>query len=149
MIKHGPSGLFLHYNFVSSLLNDLFGIQSRSGCACAGPYAQYLLNIDYELSKTFEECLIQDERIDRHHLRIRVESSTAECIRPGFTRLNLAYFMSESRIDFILDAIEFICEHGWKFLPHYVFNLETGEFRHRSFQVKLLSKFTKNYAFKN
>lgn len=29
---------YLHYNFVSSLLNDLFGIQVRSGCACAGPY---------------------------------------------------------------------------------------------------------------
>lgn len=29
---------YLHYNFVCSLLNDLFGIQVRSGCACAGPY---------------------------------------------------------------------------------------------------------------
>lgn len=29
---------FLHYNFVSTLLNDLFGIQVRGGCACAGPY---------------------------------------------------------------------------------------------------------------
>jgi selenocysteine lyase/cysteine desulfurase len=30
---------YLHYNFICSLLNDLFGIQVRSGCACAGPYA--------------------------------------------------------------------------------------------------------------
>jgi selenocysteine lyase/cysteine desulfurase len=29
---------YLHYNFICSLLNDLFGIQVRSGCACAGPY---------------------------------------------------------------------------------------------------------------
>ena len=43
LIQHEESGLFLHSNFVSSLLNDLFGIQSRSGCMCAGPYAQYLL----------------------------------------------------------------------------------------------------------
>ncbi len=42
MIKHGSS-FFLHYNFVGALLNDLFGIQSRGGCACAGPYAQHLL----------------------------------------------------------------------------------------------------------
>lgn len=125
----------MHPNFVGSLLNDLFGIQSRSGCACAGPYAQYLLGIDYELSKEIEECLVQDERIDRHHLRIRVESSTAECIRPGFTRLNFPYFMNESRIDFVLNAIEFMCQHAWRFLPQYVFNLETGEFRHRDFQV--------------
>ena len=40
LIRHPRSGLFLHYNFVSMLLNDLFGIQSRGGCACAGPYAQ-------------------------------------------------------------------------------------------------------------
>ena len=29
---------YLHHNFVCSLLNDLFGIQVRSGCSCAGPY---------------------------------------------------------------------------------------------------------------
>ncbi len=42
MIRHGCYR-FLHYNFVAALLNDLFGIQSRGGCACAGPYAQQLL----------------------------------------------------------------------------------------------------------
>ena len=40
LIKHLDSGLYLHHNFVSSLLSDLFGIQTRGGCACAGPYAQ-------------------------------------------------------------------------------------------------------------
>lgn len=30
---------FLHWNFVSMLLSDLFGIQTRSGCMCAGPYS--------------------------------------------------------------------------------------------------------------
>lgn len=43
LIQHKDNGLFLHHNFVSSLLNDLFGIQSRGGCACAGPYAQVFL----------------------------------------------------------------------------------------------------------
>lgn len=33
-------GTFLHYNFVAALLNDLFGIQCRGGCACAGPYVR-------------------------------------------------------------------------------------------------------------
>jgi hypothetical protein len=36
---------YLHFNFVSALLNDLFGIQARGGCACAGPYAQHLLGM--------------------------------------------------------------------------------------------------------
>ena len=40
LIRHLPSGLYLHHNFVCTLLNDLFGIQARGGCSCAGPYAQ-------------------------------------------------------------------------------------------------------------
>lgn len=36
----------LHGPFVAKLLNDLFGIQARGGCACAGPYAHGLLKVD-------------------------------------------------------------------------------------------------------
>lgn len=50
---------YLHHNFVCLLLNDLFGIQVRSGCACAGPYALDLLNIDN--AKTDIYCLFMTE----------------------------------------------------------------------------------------
>ena len=40
LIRHLPSGRFLHHSFVCTLLNDLYGIQARGGCSCAGPYAQ-------------------------------------------------------------------------------------------------------------
>lgn len=43
LITHPPSGKVLHHDFVAVLLNDLFGIQARGGCACAGPYAQVRL----------------------------------------------------------------------------------------------------------
>lgn len=36
----------LHGPFVAALLNDLFGIQARGGCACAGPYGHELLHIN-------------------------------------------------------------------------------------------------------
>ena len=39
-------GRLLHANFVAALLNDLFGIQARSGCFCAGPYIHRLYGID-------------------------------------------------------------------------------------------------------
>lgn len=39
-------GKLLHGPFVATLLNDLFGIQARGGCACAGPYGHLLLNIN-------------------------------------------------------------------------------------------------------
>ena len=31
----------LHHNFVCTVLNDAFGIQSRGGCACAGKFLSY------------------------------------------------------------------------------------------------------------
>lgn len=40
LVRHGDSGHYLHHNFVCSVLNDVFGIQARGGCSCAGPYAQ-------------------------------------------------------------------------------------------------------------
>ncbi|MCH8112691.1 MAG: aminotransferase class V-fold PLP-dependent enzyme, partial [Proteobacteria bacterium] len=36
---------YLHHNFVVALLNDIFGIQARGGCSCAGPYGHRLLGI--------------------------------------------------------------------------------------------------------
>ena len=51
-IRH--DGRYLHHNFVVALLNDLFGIQSRGGCSCAGPYGHRLLGIDIETSHAFE-----------------------------------------------------------------------------------------------
>jgi selenocysteine lyase/cysteine desulfurase len=43
-----PGGAYLHHNFVVALLNDLFGIQTRGGCSCAGPYGHRLLDIDLD-----------------------------------------------------------------------------------------------------
>jgi selenocysteine lyase/cysteine desulfurase len=50
---------YLHHNFVCLLLNDLFGIQVRSGCACAGPYALDLLNVND--AKTDIYCMFMTE----------------------------------------------------------------------------------------
>lgn len=63
------SGLYLHHNFICAVLNDVFGIQARGGCACAGPYAQKLLGIDQDMAKDYENMLIEDDRLDREHLR--------------------------------------------------------------------------------
>lgn len=40
LVNHEDSGRIVHHNFISVLLNDLYGIHARGGCACAGPYAQ-------------------------------------------------------------------------------------------------------------
>lgn len=59
MVRH-PRGTFLHHNFVCAVLNDVFGIQVRGGCACAGPYAQDLLGIGEELATEYEAVLLED-----------------------------------------------------------------------------------------
>ena len=113
IVKHREA--YLHHNFVVALLNDLFGIQSRGGCGCAGPYGHRLLGIDVETSKEFEREIVRG----------------CEGIKPGWVRVNFNYFLSETQFQFIIDAIHLIANDGWRLLPHYSFNPDTGEWRHR------------------
>ncbi|XP_065345604.1 uncharacterized protein LOC135943120 isoform X2 [Cloeon dipterum] len=131
MVRH-PRGTFLHHNFVCTILNDVFGIQARGGCACAGPYAQDLLGINENLAKEYEDILLEDGRLDRTHLRRHEEHSNFEMLRPGFSRISLPYFMSDEEVAFVLEALKMVALEGWKLLPQYILNPETGEWRHRS-----------------
>jgi selenocysteine lyase/cysteine desulfurase len=113
VIRHGTG--HLHHNFVVALLNDLFGIQARGGCSCAGPYGHRLLGIDVATSKRFErEILIG-----------------LEGIKPGWVRVGFNYFISEAVFDFVVKAVSFVADKGWMLLPHYRFEPVTGEWRHR------------------
>ena len=56
----------LHGRFVTKLLNDLFGIQARGGCACAGPYGHVLLGVNVQQSLAFRSAI--QKVMPRHHL---------------------------------------------------------------------------------
>ncbi|MCP4291552.1 MAG: aminotransferase class V-fold PLP-dependent enzyme [bacterium] len=105
----------LHHNFVVALLNDLFGIQARGGCSCAGPYGHRLLGIDLARSMRFHEAI----------------DAGGEGIKPGWVRVNFNYFISDAVFNFILKAIDLIATEGWRFLPHYNFDPDSGVWRHR------------------
>ena len=111
---------FFHPNYISALLNDIFGIQSRPGCSCASTYGQYLLGINDSDLKNIEQ----------------ITCTGKEIFRPGYTRLNLPYFYPDYVIDYILDAIIYIAEHAYKFLPLYAFKIESGRFYHRNEDTK-------------
>lgn len=113
VIRHG--GIYLHHNFVVALLNDLFGIQARGGCSCAGPYGHRLLGIDLDTSKEFEREVVRG----------------CEGIKPGWVRVNFNYFLGETQFQFLLDAMHLVADHGWKLLPHYRFDPDTGMWQHR------------------
>jgi selenocysteine lyase/cysteine desulfurase len=110
-----PQGPYLHHNFVVAVLNDLFGIQSRGGCSCAGPYGHRLLGIDLERSHRFEQEIING----------------CEGIKPGWVRVSFNYFISETTFQYIVDAVDMVARHGWLLLPEYRFNPATGLWRHR------------------
>jgi selenocysteine lyase/cysteine desulfurase len=110
-----PGGRYLHHNFVVALLNDLFGIQSRGGCACAGPYGHRLLGIDMERSHQFEREITRG----------------CEGIKPGWVRVNFNYFISEPVFNYVLQAVHFVANQGWRFLTDYQFDPRTGIWRHR------------------
>ncbi|GMS89006.1 hypothetical protein PENTCL1PPCAC_11181 [Pristionchus entomophagus] len=135
LVKDNISGLFFHHNYISVLLNDLFGIQSRAGCVCAGPYAQHLLGIEGELSARFLSLLRENSSLDRLHLRRVGEYSQQEMLRPGFTRVSIPYFESDHKVDFILSAIRFVATHAADFLHHYQLNAESGEWHHEKTRV--------------
>ncbi|MEX1207131.1 MAG: aminotransferase class V-fold PLP-dependent enzyme [Acidimicrobiia bacterium] len=112
VIRHGERRL--HHNFVVALLNDLFGIQGRGGCSCAGPYGHRLLGIDIETSEGY------DREIARG----------CEVIRPGWVRVNFNYFISEETFQFILDAVHLIADQGWRLLPLYQFDYQSALWTH-------------------
>ncbi|TDH72116.1 hypothetical protein CCR75_003669 [Bremia lactucae] len=107
---------FLHYNFVCALLNDLFGIQTRGGCQCAGPYATRLLGLTRQNLLALERALLDNKEI----------------LRPGFTRMSFPFFTNTAECDYLLAAVNFVASDGWKFLPQYKFNHKSGAWKHRS-----------------
>jgi len=109
-------GRLLHANFVAALLSDLFGIQARSGCFCAGPYIHRLYGIDDRWS----------ERMSAQAVKGQMGALLS------FTRLSFNYFISEPAFTYVIDAVELIADHGWKLLPLYRFDSATGLWRHRA-----------------
>jgi selenocysteine lyase/cysteine desulfurase len=105
---------YLHHNFVVALLNDLFGIQARGGCSCAGPYGHRLLAIGPARS---------------HALREEIGHG-CDGVKPGWTRVNLNYFISEATAGYIAAAVELIAADGYRLLPDYRFDPRTGLWRH-------------------
>ncbi|MCF6471941.1 aminotransferase class V-fold PLP-dependent enzyme [Nonomuraea sp. MG754425] len=108
-------GLFLHHNYAVAVLNDLFGIQARGGCSCAGPYGHRLLAIDAARSREFEAEI----------------GNGCEGIKPGWVRVNFNYFISDAVCDYLIDAVDLLARHGRRLLADYRFDPRTGLWRHR------------------
>jgi len=113
-VRHGDR--WLHHELVVALLNDLFGIQARGGCSCAGPYGHRLLAIDAERSRALAEQA----------------GRGFPGIKPGWTRVSFNYFISDLACDYLVEAVDLLATHGHRLLDAYRFDPGTGRWRHRS-----------------
>ncbi|MDH7943334.1 aminotransferase class V-fold PLP-dependent enzyme [Pseudohongiella sp. SYSU M77423] len=124
--QDGPGkGRDLHYGFIVALLNDLFGVQARGGCSCAGPYAHYLLHMDRDYSRQVESAVLLG----------------ANVLRPGWVRLSFNYFISDEEFDYLMTAIELVARHAEQMLVYYHYDAMHGVWRHCESQLAPRDRF--------
>ncbi|MEI7490376.1 MAG: aminotransferase class V-fold PLP-dependent enzyme [Bacteroidota bacterium] len=103
----------IHYNLLVSLLSDRFGIQVRGGCACAGTYGHYLLDVSYEKSKKITDSI----------------SNGDLSAKPGWVRLSLHPTMKDKEVVYIADALLQISRNHKEWGSDYNYDKHTNEFR--------------------
>ncbi|MEW2917438.1 aminotransferase class V-fold PLP-dependent enzyme [Ruegeria sp. ANG10] len=107
------SGQPVHQQLFTRMLSDIYGIQARGGCACAGPYAHRLLGIDRATSDELHAAL----------------SGGEEMKKPGWVRLNFSYLMSEDTVQFIIDSVNDLSRRTEEFAPFYNADPATARFK--------------------
>lgn len=103
-----------HYNLVTRLLNDRFGIQARGGCLCAGTYGHILLNVDREISKSITDKINLGDLTDK----------------PGWVRVSFHPLMTNEEVKYILWGISQIAENFPRCSRDYDYDPQKNIFIH-------------------
>ena len=104
----------IHYNLVVKMLNDRYGIQVRGGCACAGTYGHFLMDITPEVSN-----------------RITKEISSGNLSsKPGWVRLSLHPTMTNQELELTAKALTEISENISDWEKDYIYDSKINEFKH-------------------
>jgi len=105
----------MHYNLVVKLLSDRYGVQVRGGCACAGTYGHYLLDVTYDHSHRITEMINRGDLSEK----------------PGWVRLSLHPAMTDGELETVITALKEIRSNGAAWSRDYDYNRRTNEYRHR------------------
>ena len=105
------SGAHVHQQLFTRMLSDIYGIQVRGGCACAGPYGHRLLDIDQVTSES---------------LYTKVVTNGQEVSKPGWVRLNFGYLMDEAKVRFIIQAVDALSRSTFEYASLYQLDAATG-----------------------
>jgi selenocysteine lyase/cysteine desulfurase len=106
----------IHFNLIVKLLSDRYGIQTRGGCACAGTYGHFLLEVSYDRSHQITEKINHGDLSEK----------------PGWVRISLHPTMKDQDVYFFISALnEIVTNHpDWK--KDYIYDAKKNEFEHRS-----------------
>lgn len=105
----------IHYNLIVRLLSDRYGVQVRGGCACAGTYGHYLLNVDHDHSKHITDLISHGDL----------------SLKPGWVRLSLHPTMTDEDLLLVCNALREIGKNYKEWQEDYVYNNHTNEYRYR------------------
>jgi len=106
----------IHFNLFVKLLNDKYGIQVRGGCACAGTYGHYLLEVSYEKSQEITDKINHGDLSEK----------------PGWVRWSLHPTMTDEEVELFLFAVEEIVTNYKEWQKDYVYLRKKNEFAHHS-----------------
>lgn len=113
-VRDGRGGL-VHHQLFTRMLSDVYGVQARGGCACAGPYAHRLLDL---------------QRADSERIFSRIEEGQ-EIEKPGWVRLNLSYLHSDAQARRIIDSVAELTTTAAEWSEHYTADTATARFHAR------------------
>ncbi len=119
-VRDGKGGL-VHHQLFTRMLSDMYGIQARGGCACAGSYAHALLNIDTAASSRIVNALESGEEMEK----------------PGWVRLNLSPLMRDEKVDFVIRSVDRLARESASFVDHYLPDPYNGRFSPKTFDKAL------------
>lgn len=114
-VAHDANGVEINPQLFTRLLSDVYGIQARGGCSCAGTYGHRLLNIDRPLSDRLRDQINAGDVTDK----------------PGWVRLNFSYMMDEDTVRFILASVSELAKTVQDHAAHYRIDPQTGIARRR------------------
>lgn len=106
----------IHFNLFVKLLNDRFGVQTRGGCACAGTYGHFLLEVSYDQSQEITEKINTGDLSEK----------------PGWVRWSLHPTMTNEEVHAILHAVKEVSEHFREWAEDYVYLSKKNEFVHQA-----------------
>ncbi len=105
----------IHYNLVVRLLNDLFGLQVRGGCACAGTYGHFLLEVSHEKSREITSKINHGDLSEK----------------PGWVRWSLHPTTTNEEVRIMIEGLQYIVENIKELQKLYVYDIHHNIYWHR------------------